>query len=71
MGGPTENVPPTSNTATAPRRRSSGWMPGFDALQSQKRTNSDSLRRQSITDQHAKGGMFSQFFHNNFGRNAK
>ncbi|KAG5986688.1 hypothetical protein E4U54_005295 [Claviceps lovelessii] len=68
MSEPSQNVPAT-NAGT--RRRSSSWMPAFESLQNQKRSNVDVLRRQSMSDQHAKGGMFSQFFHNNFGRNAK
>ncbi|KAG6005147.1 hypothetical protein E4U21_000401 [Claviceps maximensis] len=68
MSEPMQNVPATN---TGSRRRSSSWMPAFEALHNQKRANSDSIRRQSMSDQHAKGGIFSQFFHNNFGRNAK
>ncbi|KAG5944963.1 hypothetical protein E4U53_006787 [Claviceps sorghi] len=86
MSEPSQNNPPT-NTGSRRRVRpvshttasalstnaaqSSSWMPAFEALQNQKRSNSDMLRRQSMSDQHVKGGMFSQFFHNNFGRNAK
>ncbi|KAG5928653.1 hypothetical protein E4U42_000259 [Claviceps africana] len=68
MSEPSQNVPTTN---TGARRRSSSWMPAFEALQNQKRGNTDMSRRQSMSDQHAKGGIFSQFFHNNFGRNAK
>ncbi|KAG6019372.1 hypothetical protein E4U41_003270 [Claviceps citrina] len=53
----------STTTIAGNRRRSSSWMPAFESLQAQKRTNSDGLRRQSLSDQHAKGGIFSQFFH--------
>ncbi|OAQ72761.1 hypothetical protein VFPPC_00648 [Pochonia chlamydosporia 170] len=69
MSEPTQ-TPPTSTEGAAPRRRSSGWMPAFESLQQQK-NNQDAVRRQSMSDQQAKGGIFSQFFHNNFGRNTK
>ncbi|KAM0345246.1 hypothetical protein ACHAPU_006644 [Fusarium lateritium] len=60
---------PTGNVSG--RRRSSGFMPAFAGLNEQKRSSDASAaRRQSMTDQQAKGGMFSQFFHNNFGKNA-
>ncbi|PHH92259.1 hypothetical protein CDD83_8184 [Cordyceps sp. RAO-2017] len=62
----------SQTTGTAARRRSSGLMPGFDSLQQHKRGNDvDAARRQSMSDQHAKGGIFHQLFHNNVGRNAK
>ena len=39
-------------------------MPGFDSLQQQKRgSDANAARRQSMSDQQAKGGIFSQFFH--------
>ncbi|CAJ0546170.1 hypothetical protein HG530_005154 [Fusarium avenaceum] len=62
-------VTPTGNTSG--RRRSSGFMPAFAGLHEQKRgSDASAARRASMTDQQAKGGMFSQFFHNNFGKNA-
>ncbi|KAG5657071.1 hypothetical protein KAF25_001660 [Fusarium avenaceum] len=62
-------VTPTDNTSG--RRRSSGFMPAFAGLHEQKRgSDASAARRASMTDQQAKGGMFSQFFHNNFGKNA-
>jgi hypothetical protein len=46
-------------------------MPAFASLQQQKRgSDANAARRQSLSDQQAKGGVLSQFFHNNFGRNA-
>ncbi|QUC18292.1 uncharacterized protein UV8b_02533 [Ustilaginoidea virens] len=68
MSEPRQNAPPTNTSS--PRRRSSGWMPAFESL-TQHKGNQDAIRRQSISDQQAKGGIFSQFFHNNFGRNSK
>ncbi|KAF5001400.1 hypothetical protein FGRMN_1069 [Fusarium graminum] len=60
---------PTGNVSG--RRRSSGFMPAFAGLNQQKRgSDASAARRQSMTDQQIKGGMFSQFFHNNFGKNA-
>ncbi|KAF4979027.1 hypothetical protein FZEAL_4702 [Fusarium zealandicum] len=60
---------PTSNTGS--RRRSSGFMPAFASLHEQKRgSDANAARRASMSDQQAKGGIFSQFFHNNFGKNA-
>ncbi|KAF4510720.1 hypothetical protein G6O67_002591 [Ophiocordyceps sinensis] len=56
---------------TTPRRSSSGLMPAFHSLQQQKRGGPDATRRQSLSDQLAKGGIFHQLFHNNIGRNAK
>ncbi|CCE35336.1 uncharacterized protein CPUR_03324 [Claviceps purpurea 20.1] len=68
----TQTQMPTSAPATAgTRRRSSGWMPAYSSLQAQKRTGAVAERRTSMSDQYHKGGMFSQFFHNNFGRDAK
>lgn len=66
------DAPQTDPSATTGgRRRSSGFMPAFEGLHAQKR-NSDAhaARRASMTDQQQKGGIFSTFFHNNFGRNA-
>ena len=37
-------------------------MPAFESLQ-QHKNNQDATRRQSMSDQQAKGGIFSQFFH--------
>ncbi|KAG5998565.1 hypothetical protein E4U52_007636 [Claviceps spartinae] len=54
-----------------PFPQSSGWMPAYSSLQAQKRTGAVAERRTSMSDQYHKGGMFSQFFHNNFGRDAK
>ncbi|KAK5990893.1 hypothetical protein PT974_09168 [Cladobotryum mycophilum] len=63
---------PTPNAPTAgTRRRSSGFMPAFEGLQQHRRDSNNAARRQSMSDQQAKPGLFSQFFHNNFGRNAK
>ncbi|KAF5023594.1 hypothetical protein F66182_4352 [Fusarium sp. NRRL 66182] len=53
---------PTGNVSG--RRRSSGFMPAFASLSEQKRGSQDSAtRRASMSDQQAKGGIFSQFFH--------
>ncbi|KAM4059624.1 hypothetical protein HRG_002746 [Hirsutella rhossiliensis] len=68
MSEPTQNQ---SNNTSSPRRRSSGVMPAFDSLQQQKRGGTDATRRQSLSDQQAKGGIFHTLFHNNLGRNAK
>ncbi|ODA81865.1 hypothetical protein RJ55_00370 [Drechmeria coniospora] len=68
MSEPTPKAQPSAPAGN--RRRSSGFMPSFEGLQQQK-NNSDAARRQSMSDQQAKGGMLSQFFHNNFGRNTK
>lgn len=38
-------------------------MPAFDSLHQQKRTEANIARRQSMSDQHVKGGIFSQLFH--------
>ncbi|KAM0437680.1 hypothetical protein ACHAPT_002044 [Fusarium lateritium] len=57
-------------TNTGSRRRSSGFMPAFASLQEQRRGEANAARRASMSDQQAKGGIFSQFFHNNFGKNA-
>lgn len=39
-------------------------MPAFESLSHQKRGSEDHIaRRQSMTDQHVKGGIFSTFFH--------
>ncbi|RBQ80752.1 hypothetical protein FVER14953_20600 [Fusarium verticillioides] len=46
-------------------------MPAFASLSEQKRAgDANAARRASMSDQQAKGGLFSQFFHNNFGKNA-
>lgn len=37
-------------------------MPAFESLQQQK-NKQDAARRQSLSDQQVKGGIFSQFFH--------
>ncbi|KAK3185288.1 hypothetical protein K4F52_005988 [Lecanicillium sp. MT-2017a] len=63
----TENPPP----ATTNRRRSSGFMPSFDGLQNNRREAQSVARRQSMSDQQAKLGVFGQFFHNTFGKNTK
>ncbi|TWU77913.1 hypothetical protein ED733_005067 [Metarhizium rileyi] len=63
MTEPSQSHSTTTNTSgNAPRRRSSGWMPAFESLQQQKNSQ-DAARRQSMSDQQAKGGIFSQFFH--------
>ncbi|KAH6898832.1 hypothetical protein B0T10DRAFT_120986 [Thelonectria olida] len=62
---------PQNNQQNTTRRRSSGWMPAFASLSEQKRgSEANTVRRQSMSDQQPKGGIFSQFFHNNFGRDA-
>ncbi|KAI8684078.1 hypothetical protein NCS57_00073200 [Fusarium keratoplasticum] len=67
-GAPQNN----QNTNASGRRRSSGFMPAFASLQEQKRgSEANAARRASMSDQTAKGGIFSQFFHNNFGKNAE
>ncbi|RMJ06758.1 hypothetical protein BHE90_009754 [Fusarium euwallaceae] len=67
-GAPQNN----QNTNASGRRRSSGFMPAFASLQQQKRgSEANAARRASMSDQQAKGGIFSQFFHNNFGKNAE
>ena len=39
-------------------------MPAFESLNEQRRANEANVaRRQSISDQSPKGGIFSQFFH--------
>lgn len=44
--------------------QSSGWMPAFASLNEQKRgSEANVARRQSMSDQQPKGGIFSQFFH--------
>ncbi|KFH43593.1 hypothetical protein ACRE_056440 [Hapsidospora chrysogenum ATCC 11550] len=54
---------PATHTSP-PRRRSSGFMPAFESLNEQRRANEANVaRRQSISDQSPKGGIFSQFFH--------
>ncbi|KAG7421753.1 hypothetical protein DER46DRAFT_653556 [Fusarium sp. MPI-SDFR-AT-0072] len=61
---------PTGHVSSG-RRRSSGFMPAFASLSEQKRAgDANAARRASMSDQQAKGGLFSQFFHNNFGKNA-
>ncbi|KAH8179702.1 hypothetical protein LIA77_01221 [Sarocladium implicatum] len=58
-------------TATGGRRRSSGFMPAFDGLHQQKRSgDANAARRQSMTEQAPKGGMFHNLFHNTLGKNA-
>ncbi|KAF5623376.1 hypothetical protein F52700_9998 [Fusarium sp. NRRL 52700] len=53
---------PTGNVSG--RRRSSGFMPAFASLNEQKRAgDANAARRASMSDQQAKGGLFSQFFH--------
>jgi hypothetical protein len=47
-------------------------MPAFASLSEQKRGSQDSAtRRASMSDQQPKSGLFGQFFHNNFGKNAQ
>ncbi|KZZ94713.1 hypothetical protein AAL_04824 [Moelleriella libera RCEF 2490] len=60
MAEPNQTSPPT--TATGGRRRSSGFMPGFESLKTQK-NSADVIRRQSLSDQAVKGGYLSQAFH--------
>ncbi|KHN95309.1 uncharacterized protein MAM_06813 [Metarhizium album ARSEF 1941] len=62
MSEPNQAPPATAASGNAPRRRSSSWMPAFESLQQQKNSQ-DAARRQSMSDQQAKGGIFSQFFH--------
>ncbi|VUC33838.1 unnamed protein product [Clonostachys rosea] len=64
---PVEN----KNNTTSTRRKSSGWMPAFEGLQQHHGSQANVTRRESMSDQQPKGGIFSQLFHNNFGRNAK
>ncbi|KAL6869172.1 hypothetical protein ACO1O0_000495 [Amphichorda felina] len=66
----TTSASPSSPKSGA-RRSSSGFMPSFDSLSQQRRSEASVARRQSISDQAVRGGIFSQFFHNNFGRNSK
>ncbi|KAF5006028.1 hypothetical protein FDECE_7578 [Fusarium decemcellulare] len=69
MDSGTPQTSPTTNPSG--RRRSSGFMPAFASLQEQKRgSDANAARRASMSDQTSKGGIFSQFFHNNFGKNA-
>ncbi|PWI66282.1 hypothetical protein PCL_05247 [Purpureocillium lilacinum] len=67
---PPQETDDSQLTRTAPPNQSSGLMPAFESLQQQK-NKQDAARRQSLSDQQAKGGVFSQLFHNNLGRNAK
>ncbi|KAM0262362.1 hypothetical protein ACHAQJ_001831 [Trichoderma viride] len=68
MNNPEQNQsPPNQGT----RRRSSGFMPAFEGLSQHRQNANNSARRQSMSDQQSKQGMFGQFFHNTFGRNAK
>ncbi|KAH7163306.1 hypothetical protein B0J13DRAFT_34526 [Dactylonectria estremocensis] len=65
------DTPQNDQTNTTGRRRSSGFMPAFASLHEQKRgSDANAARRASMSDQEVKGGFISQFFHNNFGRNA-
>ncbi|KAK7430861.1 hypothetical protein QQZ08_002650 [Neonectria magnoliae] len=66
-----ETPQPNSTETTGRRRLSSGLMPAFASLHEQKRgSDANVARRASMSDQETKGGFISQFFHNNFGRNA-
>ncbi|UNI20984.1 hypothetical protein JDV02_007019 [Purpureocillium takamizusanense] len=65
-----QNQQASEPASTGTRRRSSGLMPAFESLQ-QHKNKQDAARRQSLSDQQVKGGIFSQLFHNNIGRNAK
>ena len=38
-------------------------MPAFESLSQQRRSEANAARRQSISDQTARGGIFTQFFH--------
>ncbi|PHH76320.1 hypothetical protein CDD82_4049 [Ophiocordyceps australis] len=60
---------PANNTSSS-RRRSSGLMPAFDSLHQQKRSGDAAARRESLSDQAVKGGIFNQIFHNSLGRNS-
>ncbi|KAH6608753.1 hypothetical protein Trco_002099 [Trichoderma cornu-damae] len=53
------------------RRRSSGFMPAFEGLSQHRQNANNAARRQSMSDQQSKPGIFGQFFHNTLGRNAK
>jgi hypothetical protein len=68
---PEDNTHHEATTDASGRRRSSGLMPAFESLHQQKRSDANIARRQSMSDQHAKGGFLSQFFHNQLGRNGK
>ncbi|KAL7912134.1 hypothetical protein GGI35DRAFT_444487 [Trichoderma velutinum] len=69
MNNPEQNPTPPANQGT--RRRSSGFMPAFEGLSQHHQNANNTARRQSMTDQQSKPGIFGQFFHNTFGRNAK
>jgi hypothetical protein len=46
-------------------------MPAFEGLHQQKRTgDANAARRQSMSEQAPKGGMFHNLFHNTLGRNS-
>lgn len=38
-------------------------MPAFESLQQHRNNENSAARRQSMSDQQAKGGFLSQFFH--------
>ncbi|ATY58791.1 hypothetical protein CCM_05902 [Cordyceps militaris CM01] len=63
-----QDIPPATEQ---PRRRSSGWMPAYESLTRNRSEAQAAARRQSMSDQQAKLGIFGSFFHNNFGRNSK
>ncbi|CEJ86000.1 hypothetical protein VHEMI03980 [[Torrubiella] hemipterigena] len=67
----TEQPPNPPTVETQPRRRSSSFMPSFDSLQQHRHGEQSTARRQSMHDQNAKPGLFGQFFHSTWGRNAK
>ncbi|KJZ72648.1 hypothetical protein HIM_08007 [Hirsutella minnesotensis 3608] len=69
MSEPNQNQ--TTTTTASARRRSSGLMPTFESLQTHKNSGESAVRRQSLSDQHVKGGVFHQLFHNSLGRNSK
>ncbi|KAK0392467.1 hypothetical protein NLU13_1962 [Sarocladium strictum] len=63
--------PVTDATNTGSRRRSSGFMPAFESLHQQKRSGeANAARRQSMSEQAPKGGIFHNLFHSTLGKNA-
>ncbi|KAF1737431.1 hypothetical protein CRV24_003049 [Beauveria bassiana] len=60
MDSPTQ-TPDISTTVEKPRRRSSSWMPAYEGL-TRNRIEA-AARRQSMSDQQAKLGIFGTFFH--------
>ncbi|KAL7935226.1 hypothetical protein V8C35DRAFT_321424 [Trichoderma chlorosporum] len=61
MNNPEQNPTPPANQGT--RRRSSGFMPAFEGLSQHHQSANNAARRQSMSDQQSKPGIFGQFFH--------